>query len=152
MIRVVRPIQFIAGLRFTATFPYVSNNQVLWGTATLSTLWNTGIQKLQSWQLQTKVCMDWREQDGCGEAGTKPRRRATKTSFSVRDTQTDSLTQSAVMQIIHHNHSSAIMLCHKKMCPKTTYLSANGNHFAKKTSTKTEPGFKCGFLDWLYER
>jgi len=28
-------IQFIAGLRFIATFPYVSNNQVLWGTATL---------------------------------------------------------------------------------------------------------------------
>jgi len=28
-------IQFIAGLRFTATFPYVSNNQVLWGTSTL---------------------------------------------------------------------------------------------------------------------
>ena len=28
-------IQFIAGLHFIATFPYVSNNQVLWGTATL---------------------------------------------------------------------------------------------------------------------
>jgi len=28
-------IQFIADLRVTATFPYVSNNQVLWGTATL---------------------------------------------------------------------------------------------------------------------
>jgi len=79
-----------------------------------STLWNPGIQKLQSWQIQTKVCMAWREKDGCGEAGTKPRWRATKTSFSVRDTQTDSLTQSAVMQIIHHNlefHMYEKMLC-----------------------------------------